>query len=158
MRPTPRVLILLCTAFTAFLLSGTAGAVTVSEREEALLDALNRARTARGLQPLHLDPALVGAARDGCLTMLRANTLTHGAFRARLATHGARGPAFGENLAWSARSHAGARVTVRRWLASPGHRANLLRPGFRRVGIGVAQGTFAGHRGAVVATATFAGR
>ena len=38
-------------------------------------------------------------------------------------------------------------------LASPEHRANLLRPSFRRVGIGALQGTFLGHRGARVVTA-----
>jgi hypothetical protein len=34
----------------------------------------------------------------------------------------------------------------------------LLRPGFRRVGIGISLGTFAGHGGATVVTADFAGR
>jgi hypothetical protein len=34
----------------------------------------------------------------------------------------------------------------------------MLRPGFRRVGIGIAFGTFAGHGDAGVVTADFAGR
>jgi hypothetical protein len=34
----------------------------------------------------------------------------------------------------------------------------LLRPGFRRVGIGALRGTFSGVSGALVVTADFAGR
>jgi uncharacterized protein YkwD len=44
------------------------------------------------------------------------------------------------------------------WLASPPHRANLLRPGFRTVGVGVARGTFQGYAGALLVTTDFAGR
>jgi uncharacterized protein YkwD len=47
---------------------------------------------------------------------------------------------------------------VDHWLASPMHRAVLLRPGFRRVGLGIAFGTFIGHGDAAVVTADFAGR
>ena len=43
-------------------------------------------------------------------------------------------------------------------LASPAHRAVLLRPGFRRVGVGAYQGNFAGRHDALVVTADFAGR
>jgi uncharacterized protein YkwD len=43
-------------------------------------------------------------------------------------------------------------------MRSPGHRANLLRPGWTRVGIGARVGTFQGYRGATVVTADFAGR
>ena len=44
------------------------------------------------------------------------------------------------------------------WLASPEHRANLLRPGYRTVGVGARKGTFEGYAGAVVVTTDFAGR
>jgi uncharacterized protein YkwD len=43
------------------------------------------------------------------------------------------------------------------WMESPGHRANLLRPGWNRVGIGVRVGNFLGYPGATVITADFAG-
>ncbi len=51
-----------------------------------------------------------------------------------------------------------AQWVVNTWLNSPTHRAVLLRPGFKRVGIGISYGTFAGHGGAGVVTADFAGR
>jgi uncharacterized protein YkwD len=46
---------------------------------------------------------------------------------------------------------------IGKWLASPSHRLVLLRPGFRRVGIGIVTGTFNGRGGASVVTADFAG-
>jgi uncharacterized protein YkwD len=149
----------LCTAaLVSLLTSSSATAATQSEREAALLDAVNRTRAAHGLQPLQLDTRLRLAARRHSDTMLRRNALAHGAMRARLASYGARGPRFGENLAWAVGSRAEATSIVQVWLARPGHRANLLRPGFRRVGIGALVGTFAGYRGATVVTADFAGR
>ena len=69
----------------------------------------------------------------------------------------ARGPAFGENLAWGTGRLASARSIVGAWMASPGHRANLLRPGWNRIGIGALSGRFLGYRGATVVTADFAG-
>jgi uncharacterized protein YkwD len=62
---------------------------------------------------------------------------------------------FGENLAWGPIS---ASWVVSQWLASPEHRAILLRPGFRRIGIGAYEGSFAGQSGKLVVTADFAGR
>ena len=50
-----------------------------------------------------------------------------------------------------------ARSIVGSWLASPGHRANLLRPAWKRIGIGSRTGEFLGYAGATVVTADFAG-
>jgi len=148
----------LCTAALVFLVtSGSATAATQAEREAALLDAVNRTRAAHGLQPLQLDSRLRLAARHHSGTMLRHNAFAHGAVRARLASYGAQGPRFGENLAWGVGSRAAATNIVRVWMSTPSHRANLLRPGFRRIGIGAVIGTFAGYRGATVVTADFAG-
>lgn len=89
--------------------------------------------------------------------MLRRNYFSHGQVARRLASFGARGPRVGENLAWGTGAYARAEAIVRAWLTSPPHRANLLRPGFRRVGVGAVVGTFAGYGGATVVTANFAG-
>jgi uncharacterized protein YkwD len=153
----PRTRSLCCAAAIALCVAGTAHASSQSEREADLVKVVNETRTAHGLRPLRVDDRLTVAARDHSQAMLRENAFGHGAFRARLAAYGARGPVFGENLAWSVGSPSTAHVVVRMWLASAPHRANLLRPGFRRVGIGAPVGTFAGHRGATVVTADFAG-
>jgi uncharacterized protein YkwD len=130
-------------------------ALTQSER--SLLAAVNGVRSSHGLRPLQVDGALVRAARAYSGTMIRTNRFTHGDMGARLARHGVRGPRYGENLAWAVGSSAAARRIVASWMASPGHRANLLRPGWRRIGIGALRGTFQGHSGAMVVTADFAG-
>jgi uncharacterized protein YkwD len=88
--------------------------------------------------------------------MMRRQYFAHGSVAARALSSGARGPVFGEDLAWG--TDVTANWVVSRWLASPAHRAVLLRPGFRRVGIGISFGTFAGRGGAAVVTADFAGR
>jgi uncharacterized protein YkwD len=87
--------------------------------------------------------------------MMRRQYFAHGSIASRAVTAGARGPLFGEDLAWG--TGVTAQWVVNQWLASPSHRAVLLRPGFRRVGIGIRFGTFIGHGGAVVVTADFAG-
>lgn len=54
---------------------------------------------------------------------------------------GARSYALGENLAWGQGSLATPREIVESWMDSPGHRANILSPKFKDVGIGVVEGT-----------------
>jgi uncharacterized protein YkwD len=137
--------------------AASAGTTTLNSSERSLLAAVNDVRAAHDLRPLQVDPTLVQAARAHSESLLSDNVFTHGAFAARLARHGARGSAFGENLAWGTGSFASARSIVRSWLESPGHRANLLRPGWSRIGIGTRVGSFLGYDGATVVTADFAG-
>ena len=90
--------------------------------------------------------------------MLRTHTFSHGAFAARIRRAGVRARRVGENLAWGVGAYAEAHAIVNVWLQSPEHRANLLRPGYRTVGVGERTGSFSGYAGAVVVTADFAGR
>jgi uncharacterized protein YkwD len=69
-----------------------------------------------------------------------------------------RAPRVGEDLAWGTGRLSRARAIVRMWLASPSHRANLLHPGYRMVGVGALRGTFDGCSGALMITTDFAGR
>jgi uncharacterized protein YkwD len=116
---------------------------------------MNAARASNGLAPLRLDFHLVRAARGHSADMMRRGYFAHGAVAGRAVSAGARGPLFGEDLAWA--TGLTPQWVVDRWLASPAHRAVLLRPGFRRVGISIVYGTFIGHGGAGVVTADFAG-
>ena len=124
--------------------------------EASLLNTMNVARKSNGLPALRVDFHLVRAARGHSTDMMRRQYFAHGSVAGRALAAGARGPVFGEDLAWA--TGITAQWVVDHWLASPAHRAVLLRPGFRRVGIGYAFGTFAGHGGAGVVTADFAGR
>jgi uncharacterized protein YkwD len=136
--------------------AGTAQARGLSGSESSLLNAMNGVRQSRGLAPLRVDFRLTRAARGHSADMMHRHYFAHGSVTARAIHAGARGPLFGETLAWA--TGITAQWTVDSWLASPPHRAVLLRPGFRRVGIGIVFGTFAGHGNAGVVTADFAGR
>ena len=90
--------------------------------------------------------------------MLRTGTFFHGRFITRIRGAGVRSPRIGENLAWAERNGLSlARTIVNLWLASPGHRANLLYPGYRMVGVAAPHGAFAGHPSVRMITADFAG-
>jgi uncharacterized protein YkwD len=89
--------------------------------------------------------------------MARSGALTHGDWYRRLRRHGVQARTLGETIAWGAGADASAARLVAMWLASPPHRATILRRGFRQVGVGIAIGTMDGVSGTTVATADFAG-
>ncbi|MGB2875085.1 MAG: CAP domain-containing protein [Gaiellaceae bacterium] len=153
-----RVFTLAAAATAAVILGAQAQAATLTRSEWSLLTVMNEARSAHGLAPLSLDSRLEHAARAHSGEMLRSGQFSHGAFAARIRGAGVRAPTVGENLAWGVGSLSRARVIVNMWLASPEHRANLLRPGYRTVGVGALRGSFAGYRGALMITTDFAGR
>ena len=143
----------------ALVPAATAGrqTATLSQNERALLSAVNGLRASHGLRALRVDTTLQRVARSYSAHMIRTGAFTHGAMGTRLARSGARGPVFGENLAWGVGTTASARSILRSWMASPSHRANLLRPGWTRIGLGALRGSFQGYAGATVVTADFAG-
>jgi len=148
-------------AVTALSLASAADAAstaTLTPPEASLLTVMNEVRAANGLRPLRADTRLERAARAHSSRMLRTDRFYHGAFNARIRGVGVHARRVGENLAWGVGSFSRARVIVNMWLSSPGHRANLLRPGYRIVGVGALRGTFSGYRGALMITADFAGR
>lgn len=114
-------------------------------------------RAARGLPKLRRDARLVLASQAHVRDLMSRDMFEHGDVESRMHRFAARGPRFGENIAWGVGDSGSARSIVARWMRSAGHRANLLRPGWRRVGVGVAAGTFSGHAGVRLVAATFAG-
>jgi uncharacterized protein YkwD len=125
-------------------------------QEQTLLQAINQTRAARGVPPLRVGVRLQRAARAHSRAMARTGSFTHGDWYRRLRRHGVRGRMLGETIAWGVGVDGTAAAIVGMWMASPPHRATLLRPGFRRLGVGVAIGTMDGFPGASVATADFA--
>jgi len=128
-----------------------------SSAEISLLHAVNATRTAHGLRPLSLDSTLTRAARAHSVEMLRGGYFAHGNLHGRMVAFHIHGPFVGENLAWGNGSFASPSTVISEWLRSPEHRANLLRAGFTRIGIGATQGSFLGAGNATVMTADFAG-
>jgi len=141
----------------ALILVGDAQPAPVTHAESSLLTAMNEARLVHHVRPLHADPRLERAACAHSSKMLRTGLFFHGAFHARIRSVGVRAPRIGENLAWAVGRLSEARAVVRMWMASPGHRRNLLDPGFSIVGVGALRGTFSGHPGTLMVTTDFAG-
>ena len=121
-------------------------------QERALVRAINVQRRDRGLPRLRLTVSLSRAARAQSRTVLRRDQLTHAGMAARMSRHGARFRVRGETLAWVPRGRpSSARAVVRMWMGSPSHRATLMSPSFRRIGIGRAHGTMgAAGRGVAI--------
>jgi uncharacterized protein YkwD len=152
------IFVLFAASFVLFAAPAALAGKASSSAELNLLAAVNATRAAHGVRPLHLDSTLRNAARSHSTDMLRRDYFAHGDFASRMAAFHVHGPAAGENLAWGSGPFGRAATIVREWLASPEHRANLLRPGFARIGIGLVRGSFLGTGGATVVTADFAGR
>jgi uncharacterized protein YkwD len=91
--------------------------------------------------------------------MVRKGFFQHGNFVARILNtrYVTRRQAWslGENIAWGTGSLGTPAQTVRAWMRSPGHRANILSRRFRDIGIGIALGAPAEvHASAGAATYT----
>ena len=143
-------------AAVALILPTTAMA-GMSKPETVLLRQMNQVRVAHGLGRLHYDAHLERAARSHTHEMLAEDVFQHGAFGSRMLQFDVSGRLAGENLAWGTGARGTASGIVAAWLASPEHRANLLRPSFSRVGVADLVGAFLGNQGARVVTADFAG-
>ena len=118
------------------------------ELEAQMLELVNRERAAAGLQPLAADNELREVARRHSADMFARGYFSHVTPEgrdpfARIREGGVTFRTAGENLALAPTlsiAHTGL-------MNSPGHRANILRPQFGRVGIGIMDG---GRRGLMV--------
>ena len=132
-----------------------------------MLRAINGERQRHGLPPLRLSTALSTAANEHSREMATGGFFAHesrdgSAFDRRLARFypraGHPGWAVGENLAYGSPDLTAAQA-VNLWMHSPGHRANLLSPEWREIGLGAvhadaAPGIFEGL-GVTLVTADF---
>jgi uncharacterized protein YkwD len=102
----------------------------------------NAERALFGLPPLADDRNLAAAAQAYSDDMVARNFYSHTSPDGtqpwdRAATAGARHRGIGENIA--AGQNTAAEV-VQGWMDSPGHRANILKPGFTHIGVGFRDG------------------
>ena len=125
------------------------GQAAGEDLRDATLCLMNAERAARGLGRLQAEPLLGRVAGGYARQMVRGRFFDHtspggSTMLARIkATSYLRDVAswsVGENLAWGTGPLATPRATVRAWMHSPDHRANLLDRRFADVGIGVAVG------------------
>lgn len=137
------------TAFSG-MQSGSALAAPVDEQtafEDEVIRLTNLERVKNGLWPLSKNPSLTAAARAHNRDMITHNFVSHTgsdgsasydrALAAGYAPYGWGKAYVGENIAAGLHTPADA---VRGWLNSPTHRANMLRPEYREIGVGMARG------------------
>jgi uncharacterized protein YkwD len=126
---------------------------------DTTLRLLNDLRGEAGLRPLRPRTDLARAAVQHSRDMAARDYFSHGAMELRLLGYVSDDIAVvGENLAWGSGNQARATSAVTRWMASPGHRLNILDPAFRFVGIGVAHAhAFHGATSVTVYTVDFGG-
>jgi len=114
----------------------------VATTRRATLCLLNRERSQRGLSRLRTEQHLERAAQNHSEDMgeryfyAHESPDGHGPTE-RLAAAGYAKPTHGENIHWGVEADATPARIVRDWMDSPGHRANVLRPEFSEIGIGV---------------------
>lgn len=135
------------------------GVGRVHALEPQVFAAINDLRRAQGLAPLRLSRALSLAADEHSLSMAEHGYFEHSSLdgspftRRVVAAYapGARRWSVGENLVWASPGLS-AREVLNLWLASPPHRATLLSPAWRDVGLGAVRAVAGGVYGGRVVT------
>ncbi len=110
--------------------------------EAQVRQKINQVRQKNGLQPLQNNEKLAQVARKYSRQMMEKNFFSHtGSDGSTLSDRVRAGKIIywmvGENLFKSKNIPQPVSAAVEGWLASPGHRENLLRPVFRETGVGV---------------------
>jgi uncharacterized protein YkwD len=116
----------------------------------AVLCLVNNERSRAGLSPLVQNVALDNAAQAHSADMVAKQYFQHtdpfgvGVMGRVLAAGWVtldQRWRVGENIGWGSGSYASPRSVVLRWMNSAPHRANMLEPAFREIGVGVAAGS-----------------
>ncbi|CUH49448.1 CAP domain-containing protein [Ruegeria atlantica] len=141
---------------------------TASSIEQEMLALINQERTSRGLDPLQLETRLNDSSEDHSEWMLETDRFSHTGSGGSSATQRMEMAGFdfsgnwrsGENIAWqSERGAPGISDDIaqlhQNLMNSPGHRANILNPDFKYIGIGIETGDMQGFD-AVMVTQNFA--
>ena len=121
---------------------GGPGELSIEAMEQAVARHVNEVRRAHGRPSLQVDPILSRIARAHACALASRGTLSHEgpsgqAVGDRVKAGGKTFRMVGENLAWNENVRDPASRAVKGWLQSPGHRENILRPGFSETGIGI---------------------
>lgn len=112
--------------------------------EQQLFDGQNSERARAGLAPLRLDGGLEGVARRRASDMATNGYFSHTSPAGEtaftlIAAAGIYAPYAGENIGYNTfQDSVSASSVLAAFMASPGHRANILNVNFTRVGVGVA--------------------
>jgi uncharacterized protein YkwD len=112
--------------------------VELSKEEKAVLDLVNDNRRRWGLRQYRVNAKLMKAARNHSNNMARSGSMSHylgGSVQQRAMANGYPSSYTGENIA---QGQHGAQHVMNVWLASSGHRNNIMSYSYSEIGIGVA--------------------
>jgi uncharacterized protein YkwD len=124
----------------SLMIASPASAALVSEQtlQSQIVGFTNWQRRQHGCAPVRLDPRLTAAARGHSYHMARTGAFSHtgyggSSFGFRIRYKGYTAP-LAENIAYG---YPTAARTIHAWLASPGHRRNMLNCQAKAIGVGV---------------------
>jgi uncharacterized protein YkwD len=124
---------------------------------QAMVCMTNHARGHKGLPRYRLRAELNRSADRKAADIVRCDAFSHTAcgrpfsyWISRTYTTGKRCWSAGENIAWGSGSLGSVHSIFRAWMNSPGHRAAILSPAYRDLGIGLVTGRFEGRNGSAV--------
>ena len=114
---------------------------SVSAIEQQVLTLTNAERAKAGLKPLQIDSKLQSSARAKSTDMATKKYFSHtsptyGSPFDQMKANGITYRAAAENIAMGQRT---AQEVVKAWMESPGHRENIMTPGYTHIGIGYDQ-------------------
>jgi uncharacterized protein YkwD len=155
---------------TASQARSRAAVAPVASLQASLVGQVNAFRAAHGLGRLRVSASLTAAAAGHSTQMARLGYFSHNSangasFSRRIVFYysprGYRSWTAGENLLWAS-PDVGAARALKMWLASAPHRANLLNPRWRELGVSAvhspsAPGVYR-HSPATIVTADFGAR
>ena len=139
---------------------------SVAELRTATVCLVNVERRKHGRATPRANAGLALAGQRHARDMVQKRYFSHDSksgadFKARIARTGylgGNGAILGENLAWGSQDQATPRSIVESWMDSPGHRANILQPKFREIGIGIVRASPRGIDRAATYAAEFGRR
>ncbi len=124
--------------------------ISHKQAQRAVKCLLNKQRAQHGLRELHSSHDLKKAAHRHSAYMRRHGCFDHecpgeASIDSRLRHagylhNGLTRWLYGENIAYGSEAYASPKSMVKAWMASPEHRANILNPSFRDIGVGIVWG------------------
>ena len=132
------------------------GSITLNAYEMRTYELHSQARASNGLATLCVSEILTQAAQYHSQEMIDQGYFSHNSYNGE--SYSARLERFGynsytkvaENIAWGSGSLASPEYIFRSWLESSDHRANILDPDYREIGIGTATGEYEGYSDSTV--------
>ena len=138
--PSNTPLVLVCAPVASAPAPPPPPSADFSSVEARMLALVNQERVANGLAPFTMDPGLSNVARSHSSDMVARGYFAHTSPDGlspfdRMSRAGISFRSAAENIAWAGNVE----VAHTSLMNSPGHRANILNPGLRRIGIGIVQ-------------------